>query len=287
MRRRAFVTLLGGAAAWPLAARAQQTMPVVGILGVSAPETIADRLRAFRRGLKELGLVEGENVAIDYRWAENQFDRLPELGGLSSQAGRGNCHGRGCFAGSQAGDDLDPHSLHRHRRSGQTRSRRQPRPARRQPDGHQYLQRRAGGEAPGTPARAHARDRAHRRAHQPDRACGRDDAESAGTGCPLAWTASPGPAREHAPRDRCGLCHLGTRAAQRVVPRGRSVFHQPTGAARQSGGASWCCDDIRNPRASRGGRADKLWRQHRGGVAASRRLRGPHPQGRQAGGPSR
>ena len=78
--RREFITLLGGAAAaWPLAASAQQAMPVVGILGISAPDTIGDRLRMFRLGLKEAGYIDGENLAIDYRWTENQFDRLPEL----------------------------------------------------------------------------------------------------------------------------------------------------------------------------------------------------------------
>ena len=81
MRRREFITLLGGAAAaWPLAVRAQQPkVPVIGLLDTTSPENNIDQLRAFRQGLKETGYVEGENVAISYRFAENQIDRLREL----------------------------------------------------------------------------------------------------------------------------------------------------------------------------------------------------------------
>jgi putative ABC transport system substrate-binding protein len=82
MRRRQFITLLGGAAAaWPLAARAQQPgkVPRIGFLGMSSPSTFAPRLEGIRLGLRDFGYIEGTNITIEYRWAQGQYERLPEL----------------------------------------------------------------------------------------------------------------------------------------------------------------------------------------------------------------
>jgi putative tryptophan/tyrosine transport system substrate-binding protein len=92
MRRREFMALLGGAVGSPLAAHAQQSaMPLVGFLHAGTPDGYVSYLAGFRQGLKEAGYVEGQNVAIEYRWAEGQYDRLPALARASPATSPAPC----------------------------------------------------------------------------------------------------------------------------------------------------------------------------------------------------
>jgi putative tryptophan/tyrosine transport system substrate-binding protein len=157
MNRREFITLVGGAGvAWPLAARAQQpAMPVIGFLGSESASLWANYVRAFQQGLREVGYIEGRNVAIEYRWAEGQNERMPGLLGdflrrpVSVIA---VLRQYTCGVGGKGCEHDSPNRVRHRHRPGSDRTRRQSQPTRRQPYGRSHVERRVGAKAPRTAA---------------------------------------------------------------------------------------------------------------------------------------
>jgi putative tryptophan/tyrosine transport system substrate-binding protein len=145
MRRREFITLLGGAAVvWPLVARGQQpAMPVIGVLSAASARGYASQMAVFRLGLQDAGYSEGQNLAIEYRWAEDHLERLPALAAdlVRRPVAVIVSAGGTATARSQDRDGDDSHRLRRRRRSSQSGLGCEPRPAGRQPDRNQFFQR--------------------------------------------------------------------------------------------------------------------------------------------------
>jgi hypothetical protein len=152
VKRRDFIALIGGAAAWPLAARAQQAaMPIVGLVSIRSADVSARNVAAFRKGLNETGTIEGQDVMVAYHWLDGQYDRLPAV--MADLVGRRVAviaTPARWGPGGQSCHHNDPDRFRRRRRPGQTWSGHQPCPAGRQRDRNPLRLTRGDGEAAGT-----------------------------------------------------------------------------------------------------------------------------------------
>lgn len=267
MRRREFITLLGGAAAtWPLAARAQQAaMPVVGFLNNTSPEANADLLRAFRQGLKDTGFVEGENVAVDYRWADNQLDRLPALatdlvhrraavivttGGITAASAAKAATATIPIAFVVGEDPVRVGLVASLARPGGNLT------------GINFLTAELGAKRLGRVA-------VLVNPVGPNAEATVKDVE---TGGPCHGTANPAPQRQHQRRDQCSLCIVCARAVGYASCWRRSLFYQPAQPDGPIGGAPLGPRDIFGTSISRNRRTDELRSKPNRCVSSSRRL---------------
>ena len=285
MKRRDF-TLLGGAiVAWPHAARAQQAaMPAIGFLDGRSVDSLTDRLRAYRQGLKDVGYVEGENVTIIYRWAENQVDRLPDLAAelvhrpvaVIVASGGPNV----VFAAKAATTTIpilfltaeDPVRL------GLVASLARPGG---NLTGINFLNRELVSKqlellrelVPAATRVAVLVDPTNVSVTEFDLARGR-------VGCPRHRAKNSGPQSQHQRRDRCGLCGLHfprERATGRSLCQPRPVLEYPASPIIPSCNATRGAGDIFRARVCRGRRCDELREQHYGCLSADRGVCRPHP----------
>jgi ABC transporter substrate binding protein len=286
MRRRDFVSLIGGAAAWPLAARAQQrTMPVIGYLSSASPTQDAGRLRGFRQGLRETGYVEGQNVAIEYRWAEEQTDRLPALAAdlVSRKVSVIAMAGQvlGAFAAKAATKTIpvvfltgaDPVAI------GLVASLNRPGgnltgvttlSVELEPKRLELLQ----GLVPTATTIGALVNPTNPNAEIESKGL-QAAARALGLNVPIR--------RQYRARFRYRLRQIARIKGRRSRDRDRRTFHQPKRTSRRADGPPWrTCDlSISRIRCRRG--LDELWRQPCGHVPSVRGLRRPYPQGREAG----
>jgi hypothetical protein len=246
MKRREFIMLLGSAVTWPLSASAQRpAMPVIGIIHAGLPQNEpGSRMTAFRQGLNESGYVEGQNVTIEYRWAEGQQDRYSELVAdlirrkVSVIATGANTPAKGC-------DLDDPDRLWGWPGSGEARSGRKSRSTGRQRDGCQFLHRGARSKAARAPARNGTRDGASGRSRQSgQRHEYRVDGKRCAVGCPNPRIANSNLQGKHQPRDRRDLYKPRARADRCPLRRSRSLFQQPACAPCRPRDPLWDTSDL-------------------------------------------